>query len=118
MQETFPIIFKENLALQLEAVYRKNVNTVATELKRRLDYLQEVEATKLRFERDVLLKSITEGVSYQRPHFILCKSRVHQFQKFSLNQCVHIRKYMSFTTVLVLNLATFTSILQQKFFEA
>lgn len=64
VHENFPIIFKENLALQLEATYRKNVDSVATELKRRLDYLQEVEATKRRFERDILLKSINEGVSF------------------------------------------------------
>jgi F-type H+-transporting ATPase subunit b len=60
--ETFPTIFKENLALQLEATYRRNVDAVATELKRRLDYLQEVEATKERFERDIYIKSIIEGV--------------------------------------------------------
>ena len=64
-QENFPIIFKENLAFQLEATYRKNVDAIATELKRRLDYLQEVEATKQRFERDILLKSISEGVMKQ-----------------------------------------------------
>jgi hypothetical protein len=46
MQADFPTIFKENLALQLEATYRKNVDKVATELKRRLDYLKEVEETK------------------------------------------------------------------------
>jgi len=62
IHEKFPVIFKENLALQLEATYRRNVDAVANELKRRIDYLQEVEATKLRFERDILLKSITQGV--------------------------------------------------------
>lgn len=62
--ESFPTIFKENLALQLEANYRKNVETISTEIKRRLDYLQEVEATKQRFERDILLKSINEGVKF------------------------------------------------------
>uniref|UniRef100_A0A7E4VKI5 ATP synthase subunit b n=1 Tax=Panagrellus redivivus TaxID=6233 RepID=A0A7E4VKI5_PANRE len=65
VQENFPTIFKENMALQLEATYRKNVDTVATELKRRLDYLQETEATKQRFERDLLLKLISEGVQKQ-----------------------------------------------------
>lgn len=60
--DNFPIIFKENLSLQLEANYRKNVEAISTELKRRLDYLQEVEATKQRFELDILLKSINEGV--------------------------------------------------------
>jgi F-type H+-transporting ATPase subunit b len=65
VKESFTTIFKENLALQLEATYRRNVQNVATELKRRLDYLQEVENTKNRFERDILLKSITEGVKKQ-----------------------------------------------------
>jgi len=58
----FPTIFKENLSLQLEAVYRKNVDTVYTELKRRLDYLKEVEETKKKFERDIFLQSIFDGV--------------------------------------------------------
>ncbi|KAH7716203.1 ATP synthase B-like protein [Aphelenchoides avenae] len=62
VRENFPTIFKENLALQLEATYRKNVATVSDELKRRLDYLREVEETKARFERDILLKSIVGGV--------------------------------------------------------
>lgn len=61
----FPTIFKENMALQLEAAYRRNVQTVSTELKRRLDYLKETEATKQRFERDYLLKLISEGVQKQ-----------------------------------------------------
>jgi len=62
LKADFPTIFKENLALQLEAVYRKNVDTVYTELKRRLDYLKEVEETKKRFERDIFLQGIIDGV--------------------------------------------------------
>jgi F-type H+-transporting ATPase subunit b len=62
VKDNFPTIFKENMALQLEAAYRRNIQTVSTELKRRLDYLQETEATKQRFERDLLLKLIAEGV--------------------------------------------------------
>lgn len=62
VKDSFPTIFKENMALQLEAAYRRNIQTVSTELKRRLDYLQETEATKQRFERDLLLKLIAEGV--------------------------------------------------------
>jgi F-type H+-transporting ATPase subunit b len=62
VKDQFPTIFKENMALQLEAAYRRNVQTVSTELKRRLDYLKETEATKQRFERDLLLKLIAEGV--------------------------------------------------------
>lgn len=63
-QENFPIIFRENLALQLEATYRKNGGYAWNELKRRLDYLQEVQETKERFAKEILLKSITGGVSY------------------------------------------------------
>ncbi|KAI6222679.1 ATP synthase subunit b [Aphelenchoides besseyi] len=58
----FPTIFRENLALQLEATYRKNVNQVTTELKRRLDYLKEVEETKQRFERELFMTGIVNGV--------------------------------------------------------
>ncbi|KAF8384794.1 asb-2 [Pristionchus pacificus] len=65
VKEAFPTIFKENMVLQLEATYRKNVQTVATEMKRRLDYLKETEETKRRFERDVMLKFISEGVEAQ-----------------------------------------------------
>lgn len=41
------------------------MQTVATEMKRRLDYLKETEETKRRFERDVMLKFIGEGVEAQ-----------------------------------------------------
>ncbi|VDO56034.1 unnamed protein product [Haemonchus placei] len=62
VKENFPVIMKENMQLQLEATYRKNVQSVATELKRRLDYLKETEETKKRFEKEQMLKFITEGV--------------------------------------------------------
>lgn len=55
---------KENMALQLEATYRKNVQSVATELQRRLNYLKETEEAKERFERDIMLKWIVSGVSF------------------------------------------------------
>jgi F-type H+-transporting ATPase subunit b len=60
----FPTIFRENLALQLEATYRKNIDKVATELKRRLDYLKEVEETKQRFERELFLSALFDGVQH------------------------------------------------------
>jgi len=63
-QENFPTIFRENLSLQLEAAYRANMDKAWSELKRRLDYLQEVQETKERFAKEILLKSITEGVCY------------------------------------------------------
>ncbi|WKY14690.1 hypothetical protein Q1695_000317 [Nippostrongylus brasiliensis] len=65
VKESFPTIMKENMQLQLEATYRKNVQSVATELKRRLDYLKETEETKKRFQKEQMLKFITEGVEQQ-----------------------------------------------------
>lgn len=65
VQENFPTIFHENLALQLEATYRKNIDYAWDELKRRLDYLQEVQETKERFAKEMLLKTIIEGVRKQ-----------------------------------------------------
>jgi len=65
MKESFPTIAKENMALQLEATYRQNVATVAAEMKRRIDYLQETEATKRRFEREHQLKWILSQVRDQ-----------------------------------------------------
>jgi len=53
---------RENLALQLESAYRKNAEYAWIELKRRLDYLKEVQETKERFAKEVYLKTITEGV--------------------------------------------------------
>jgi hypothetical protein len=38
------------------------VDHVASELKRRLDYLKEVEDTKQRFERELFLRAIVDGV--------------------------------------------------------
>jgi len=63
VQTDFPTIFRENLALQLEANYRKNVDKAASELKRRIDYLKEVEDIKQRFERELFLSAINDGVS-------------------------------------------------------
>ncbi|PAV81266.1 hypothetical protein WR25_08472 [Diploscapter pachys] len=65
VKENVPAALKEAMALQLEATYRKNVQGVATELKRRLDYLKETEETKRRFEKEQMVKFITEGVEAQ-----------------------------------------------------
>uniref|UniRef100_A0AC35TUS7 ATP synthase subunit b n=1 Tax=Rhabditophanes sp. KR3021 TaxID=114890 RepID=A0AC35TUS7_9BILA len=53
------------VAIQLEATYRKNVQQVSQEIKRRVDFLVETEAAKERFEKDFLLKYITDGVVSQ-----------------------------------------------------
>ncbi|CAB3400090.1 unnamed protein product [Caenorhabditis bovis] len=65
IKESLPVALKESMALQLEATYRKNVQSVATELKRRIDYLKETEETKQRFEKEQLLKLINDGVDKQ-----------------------------------------------------
>ncbi|CAI5455912.1 unnamed protein product [Caenorhabditis angaria] len=65
IKEALPTALKESMALQLEATYRKNVQTVATELKRRIDYLKETEETKQRFEKEQLLKLINSSVEKQ-----------------------------------------------------
>ncbi|MCP9260765.1 ATP Synthase B [Dirofilaria immitis] len=62
VKEYYPVIFKENLALQLESTYRRNVERLATEMKRRLDYLQETEAVRHSFARDHMLKWIINSV--------------------------------------------------------
>ena len=64
-KENFPAILKENMQLQLEVTYRKNVAKVATELKRRLDYLKETESVKSRLERSIYLHQIIDGVSFE-----------------------------------------------------
>ncbi|CAJ0561288.1 unnamed protein product, partial [Mesorhabditis spiculigera] len=65
VKESFPTILKENMELQLEATYRKNVSTVSTELQRRINYLKDTEDAKARFEKNLMLKWIVEGVEQQ-----------------------------------------------------
>uniref|UniRef100_H2WBV7 ATP synthase subunit b n=1 Tax=Caenorhabditis japonica TaxID=281687 RepID=H2WBV7_CAEJA len=65
IKEAFPTALKESMALQLEATYRQNVQSVATELKKRVDYLKETEETKARFEKEQLLKLINSSVEKQ-----------------------------------------------------
>ncbi|VDN49661.1 unnamed protein product [Gongylonema pulchrum] len=63
VKEHYPAVFKETLALQLEATYRRNVELLASEMKRRLDYLLETQAVKRSFARDHMLKWIIEAVT-------------------------------------------------------
>lgn len=65
LKDNLPTSFKESMQLQLEAAYRKNIQTVSSEIKRRIDYLKETEEAKARFERDQLLKLINESVEKQ-----------------------------------------------------
>ncbi|VDN07048.1 unnamed protein product [Thelazia callipaeda] len=62
MKEYYPTIFKETLALQLEATYRKNVERLATEMQHRLDYLQETVSVKRSFAHSYMLKWIIDSV--------------------------------------------------------
>ena len=64
VKENFPTILRENLALQLEAGYRRNIQRAYQELKKRLDYLSEVEETRERFEREIFFKTIADGVFF------------------------------------------------------
>lgn len=88
-KENFPAVFKENMEMQLEAGYRKNVQDVALELKRRMDYLQEVEATKHRFERDHMLAWITQSV---RSEIATNKDKIKDQY---LNKCIEQLKSLS-----------------------
>uniref|UniRef100_A0A0K0DU50 ATP synthase subunit b n=1 Tax=Strongyloides stercoralis TaxID=6248 RepID=A0A0K0DU50_STRER len=63
VKEAFPKVMADNLELQLEATYRKNVKSVSSEIKRRIDYLVESEETKQKFEKDCLIKYIAGGVT-------------------------------------------------------
>lgn len=49
----------------LKLFFRKNVQTISNEIKRRIEYLKETEETKARFERDQLLKLINDSVEKQ-----------------------------------------------------
>lgn len=62
IKENFPQAFKENMHMQLEAAYRANMQNLAAEVKRRINYLQETEATRHRFERDHMLNWIMQSV--------------------------------------------------------
>lgn len=65
LKDNMPTSLKESMQLQLEAAYRKNIQTISGEIKRRIDYLKETEETKARFERDQLLRLINESVEKQ-----------------------------------------------------
>ncbi|VDD87467.1 unnamed protein product [Enterobius vermicularis] len=61
-KEHFPTALKEAMQLQLEATYRSNLMKTASEMKRRLDYLQETEAAQKRVERAYMLNWIIDSV--------------------------------------------------------
>jgi F-type H+-transporting ATPase subunit b len=53
---------RENVALQLESVYRSRLSQVYTEVKRRLDYQVSVQGVYKRLERDQAINYIIDGV--------------------------------------------------------
>uniref|UniRef100_A0A0N4UDN7 ATP synthase subunit b n=1 Tax=Dracunculus medinensis TaxID=318479 RepID=A0A0N4UDN7_DRAME len=88
IKENFPSIFEENMAIQLEAAYRKNVEMVNMEMKRRLDYLRETQETKKRFAKEHMLKWIIDSVTFANLFklifiFQAFNQKLLQFRRFS-----------------------------------
>lgn len=61
--EVLPEVRRENVALELEAVYRERVNKVYKETKRRVEYLVESEQVKQRFEQQHMVNWIVQQVT-------------------------------------------------------
>uniref|UniRef100_A0A914W3J1 ATP synthase subunit b n=1 Tax=Plectus sambesii TaxID=2011161 RepID=A0A914W3J1_9BILA len=61
--EVLPEVRRENVALELEAVYRERVNQVYKETKRRVEYLVESESVKRRFEQQHMVNWIVDQVT-------------------------------------------------------
>jgi len=70
---------RENVQLQLEAEYRKRLLKAHTEIKRRLDYMADLEDAKRRFQRRYMIDWIVDQVK---------KSITPQQEKVLLGQCV------------------------------
>jgi len=70
---------RENLQLQLEAAYRKRLLQAHSEIKRRLDYMADLEDAKRRFQRRYMIDWIVDQVQ---------KSITAQQEKVLLGQCV------------------------------
>jgi len=70
---------RENVQLQLEAEYRKRLLKAHTEIKRRLDFMADLEEAKRRFQRRYMINWIIDQVK---------KSISDQQEKVLLGQCV------------------------------
>jgi len=70
---------RENLQLQLEAEYRRRLMKAHSEIKKRLDYMADLEDAKRRFQRRYMIDWIVDQVK---------KSLTDQQEKVLLGQCV------------------------------
>jgi len=70
---------RENLQLQLEAEYRRRLAKAHGEVKKRLDYMADLEEAKRRFQRRYMIDWIIGQVK---------KTLTHQQEKLLLSQCV------------------------------
>lgn len=77
---------KENVALQLEAIYRQRLAEVHQAVKRRLDYQSDMESAKRNFEQKHMVDWIVDGV---------VKSITPQQEKESLNKCIQDLKALA-----------------------
>lgn len=53
---------RENVQLQLEAAFRKRLMQAHSEIKRRLDYMADLEDAKRRFQRRYMIDWIVDQV--------------------------------------------------------
>ncbi|XP_064617767.1 ATP synthase subunit b, mitochondrial-like [Liolophura sinensis] len=77
---------KENIDLQLEAIYRKRLQEVYQQVKRRLDYQLDIQNTKRRFEQEHMVNWIVNGV---------VSSITPQQEKESISKCIADLKTLS-----------------------
>lgn len=70
---------KENVELQLEAIYRQRLKTVYDEVKKRLDYQLDMQTTKRTFEQKHMVNWIVDNVK---------KNITAKQEKESISKCI------------------------------